>query len=107
MSVWKFAAHPSSLGFPPPALTCGTRISKPPRSLIAEAIQVFKASPSATSTAPPKAFTPLPFKASSAELTSSILREHIATSTPSSASACAEASPIPLLPPVIIAFISF
>ena len=48
ISVWKFAAHPSSLGFPPPALTCGTRISKPPRSPIVEAIQVFKASPSAT-----------------------------------------------------------
>ena len=52
------------LGFPPPALTCGIRISKPPRSPIVEAIQVFKASPSATSTAPPIALTPLPFKAS-------------------------------------------
>ena len=75
-------------------------MSKPPRSPIAEATQVFNASPSATSTAPPIAFIPLSLSVSSAELTSSILREHIATSTPSSANACAEANPIPLLPPV-------
>ena len=87
ISVWKFAAQPSSLGLPPPALTCGTRISKPPKSPIAEAIHVFNASPSATSTAPPIALTPLPFNASKAEFTSSIFREQIATSTPSSANA--------------------
>ena len=97
--------HDSSVPSMDSALTLATRISRPPSSRAASASHDFSAGPSATSSARPVAFTPLAVRASSAAATSPSLRAHIAMSEPSSAMRSAIARPMPLVPPVMSAFL--
>ena len=106
MSCSKFARQSASVR-PLPPETLETMLSMPPKASAEASTQAFSASPSPTSTAWPKAVTPLADSAATASFTWSSLRAQMATLQPSSASASAMARPMPRLPPVMSALLPF
>ena len=82
------------------ALTLQTSASMPPSAAALADTHAASAGPSATSSARPKAWTPVAFSAATVASTSSALRAQTETLAPSAAKASATARPMPLVPPV-------